>query len=210
MAEAGVVAPDPNGQFSKEQWQQWLAQEQWRGGKHPEKTAEIIHQIVQGIDFVEQKVRAAGFSKFVRPPLVIVKEPPKDGSLVPKFASYWPRPNAVALTPEKLHEYADYDFDEIVHSGGRGEVSMSATVPNQSFLAGVEECHHAVHRQQQGILPIPSNIRSLSGAEYDALDHEFEALGFQVLVAKEFGFPEVTKQVLIRRWQIANALRQQQ
>ena len=206
MATGGVVVPDPFGKFNEEQWEQWLAQETWCGGNHPKKTAELILEIARGIGFVQNKVKRAGFHTFRRPPLVIVKEPP-DG-YENKLASYLPKPNAIALSPTGMQKYTKLPFDRIIASERGNEVMMRATAPHHALLAGVEECHHSVYRQQHGIQPLPANVRRLSGEKYDALDHEFSALGFQVLAAKEFDLPEVTRLLLVQGWGAANVLRQ--
>lgn len=206
MAKAGVVAPDPYGDFNAERWEQWLSHETWCGGKHPKKAAELILQIVRGIGFVQNKVVQAGFHTFKRPPLVIVKEPPDD--YANKFASYLPKPNAIALSPDRLQEYSKLPFDRIIENAKATEICMRATAPDHALLLGVEECHHSVDRQQNGEPSLPPNVRQLSRVAYDALDHEFAALGLQVLVAKEFDLPEVTRLLLVQRWNAANALRQ--
>lgn len=206
MSKVGVVAPDPYGNFNAEQWEQWLAREKWCGGNHPKKAAELILQIVRGIGFVQNKVMKEGFQTFQRPPLVIVKESPED--CANKFSAYLPKPNVIALSPDDLQVYSNLPFDRIIESARATEVSMRATAPDHALLLGVEECHHSVYRQQHGEQPLPANINQLSVAEYDALDHEYAALRFQVLAAKEFNLPKVTGHLLVQRWQAANILRQ--
>jgi len=207
MTKASVVAPDPNGDFDRQNWEQWLSREKWCGGENPTKTAELVLQIVRGISFVQNKVVQAGFATFRRPQLVIIKELLEDISREPKFASYWPEPNTIALSPEKLQEYAGFPFDRIIHSGEEGEISMKAIAPHHGLLVGVEECHHSVFCQLYGIQQLPPNVHQLSAVQYDALNHEFEALGFQVLAANEFDLPVVTRMLLVQRWEAANALR---
>ena len=126
------------------------------------------------------------------------------------FGSYLPRSNVIAVSPRRLREYSAFPFDEIVSStrDDISVVSMRATAPAYALLLGVEECHHGVYRQVHGVQPLPANTDQLSGTEYDALDHEFEALGFQIMAAKEYNLHEVTQAVLVQRWIAAEALRQ--
>ncbi|GEM_PF-2661965 len=200
------IAPDPQGQWTVEQWTQWMQRERWCGGEHPERVALLITHILRGMQYVRKQVRTT-LPKYQPPPFLLLRDAPRDH--VHKLGAYLPAQRYIVSSPVCLQQFAVFSFEELIGAKrSDGAVAMIGTPPDIAFLAEVEEADHAAYHQEYGLAPVSTvDARHMTVAQYDAQPHEFHALGRQILAAKEHGLPEPTRRILVQRWQTAQALR---
>lgn len=194
---------------TQEEWCKWLRLTK-AVEEDLERKAQLMAAFQRGVDYVEKEAAKRGIG-YKRPAIGIVTtqrddsfSPPRVGAILGEliFVATW-----------HLEEASQYNYEEPMSFWGSDEepVYAGATVPDYFMLSGVEEAHHALFYQREGNWTLPPlHPKTTPSALYDAQDHEYEALQWQIEAARALGFPEETVETLQHCLQAATTVREEQ
>lgn len=117
--------------------------------------------------------------------------------------------NLILVQESYLEEVSKFNIAAIQTTvKPNGETSMIGTGVNIFGLVGVEETHHSIFRQTNGVdQPPEKDMHTISVAEYDSSQVEYEALRWQLKYAREKRMSRVTIAKLSERLNMAWNLR---
>ncbi len=170
----------------KSDWEKRLREENFKGDIA--RAAHIIRRFADGAQWIYNKRKAIGM-------LEIGTELPGldfDSTNIPDFgAAYLADYNMVVIGTYILDKVAKHELDKLIDiTRTDGNVGFRGTPDEFGFLFGVEEFDHGLGEKANH----PLHPNHVSRAEYNAQDHEYQALRWRILAAEENNFnPETIK-----------------
>lgn len=175
-------------------WEKMLRGEEVHFSGNVVHAATILSEISRGIQIVTEELQSHGLA-YDGPMLAISVGTDTHGSIAVDNKN-----GAAVITKQFLRELAELNPDETYEiKRADGYVAYRGTVRHYARLLGVEEAHHKAFEQYKGELDQYIDPLSMSGAAYDAQDHEFRALLMQLRVAKKQDFPTMSLDALETR-----------
>lgn len=199
--EYNAYAPHGGLSFTEPEWEELLRK------KYPDfngtysEASRILCAMTKGIRWMSRRLLQRGLTNTELPRFAILsKELPKPISI-----GYDHNSDSIFISKNHLEQYSYYNQKSTCKIERR--FSEEFVFHGNSLLdfykvSGVEECHHSIYKRYKGRFFSP-HADDLSLSEYDALDHEFRALKWQIRFAIDQCLPRKTINCL--RWRLKNA-----
>lgn len=212
MADSELFTPQPfdamgpSGELHTEgQWKTWLQINIPDFTGNIDQAGTLMACFSQGREYVLREFTRRGLKNISAPHVVILLRESQAVSVIGATN----QGRDVYIKRSYLEECSNYDLTSIGNVARKADrtVLYEGTIADMFRLAGVEETHHSVFAQikpdeVEGIDPA-----TVSVPQYDAREDEYRALKWQIRFAKKRNMPEVTINLLQRRFEAASKLR---